>query len=236
MVSDLRWDAQVQNWHKTKTMSTLSKTKSIRDVSTSEIPANCVLERRLGASRSLWARWNAVIGCSVWLWLQIWQNPYTSQHSGNSIRRKWPCYGSCVTHWPLLIVSGSLCLACLTFQQPSTVWTTHCYCCVSIVTLAWSTPFWLGSRPSLPAELSRYCLTVICLQSCRRGLSLDQLLFVMYTADLSRVVMVFYCTSTLTTVKSIFHQLSMTHQFLSLIHIWRCRRIERCRSRWSPYH
>ena len=25
-------------------------------------------------------------------------------------------------------------------------------------------------------------------------------------------------------------------QDLSLIHIWRCRRIERCRSRWSPYH
>ena len=24
--------------------------------------------------------------------------------------------------------------------------------------------------------------------------------------------------------------------YLSLIHIWRCRRIERCRSRWSPYH
>ena len=24
--------------------------------------------------------------------------------------------------------------------------------------------------------------------------------------------------------------------WLSLIHIWRCRRIERCRSRWSPYH
>ena len=23
---------------------------------------------------------------------------------------------------------------------------------------------------------------------------------------------------------------------LSLIHIWRCRRIRRCRSRWSPYH
>ena len=26
------------------------------------------------------------------------------------------------------------------------------------------------------------------------------------------------------------------HYYLSLIHIWRCRRIERCRSRWSPYH
>ena len=25
-------------------------------------------------------------------------------------------------------------------------------------------------------------------------------------------------------------------RILSLIHIWRCRRIERCRSRWSPYH
>eukprot|EP00826_Nyctotherus_ovalis_P014921 TRINITY_DN141_c0_g1_i10.p1 TRINITY_DN141_c0_g1~~TRINITY_DN141_c0_g1_i10.p1 ORF type:complete len:113 (+),score=22.92 TRINITY_DN141_c0_g1_i10:85-423(+) len=24
--------------------------------------------------------------------------------------------------------------------------------------------------------------------------------------------------------------------YLSLIHICRCRRIERCRSRWSPYH
>ena len=27
-----------------------------------------------------------------------------------------------------------------------------------------------------------------------------------------------------------------TFHSLSLIHIWRCRRIERCRSRWSPYH
>ena len=27
-----------------------------------------------------------------------------------------------------------------------------------------------------------------------------------------------------------------TNICLSLIHIWRCRRIERCRSRWSPYH
>eukprot|EP00826_Nyctotherus_ovalis_P039282 TRINITY_DN3766_c0_g1_i5.p1 TRINITY_DN3766_c0_g1~~TRINITY_DN3766_c0_g1_i5.p1 ORF type:complete len:204 (+),score=34.59 TRINITY_DN3766_c0_g1_i5:152-763(+) len=27
-----------------------------------------------------------------------------------------------------------------------------------------------------------------------------------------------------------------TAQVLSLIHICRCRRIERCRSRWSPYH
>ena len=29
---------------------------------------------------------------------------------------------------------------------------------------------------------------------------------------------------------------SWTVHSLSLIHIWRCRRIERCRSRWSPYH
>ena len=29
---------------------------------------------------------------------------------------------------------------------------------------------------------------------------------------------------------------SATVYYLSLIHIWRCRRIERCRSRWSPYH
>eukprot|EP00826_Nyctotherus_ovalis_P034838 TRINITY_DN2936_c0_g1_i2.p2 TRINITY_DN2936_c0_g1~~TRINITY_DN2936_c0_g1_i2.p2 ORF type:complete len:113 (+),score=17.18 TRINITY_DN2936_c0_g1_i2:82-420(+) len=31
-------------------------------------------------------------------------------------------------------------------------------------------------------------------------------------------------------------QLNEYIQELSLIHICRCRRIERCRSRWSPYH
>ena len=34
------------------------------------------------------------------------------------------------------------------------------------------------------------------------------------------------------TVSTLWKMVSM----LSLIHIWRCRRIERCRSRWSPYH
>ena len=29
---------------------------------------------------------------------------------------------------------------------------------------------------------------------------------------------------------------SVNRKYLSHIHIWRCRRIERCRSRWSPYH
>ena len=33
-----------------------------------------------------------------------------------------------------------------------------------------------------------------------------------------------------------FDQSKTTQLYLSLIHIWRCRRIERCRSRWSPYH
>ena len=35
---------------------------------------------------------------------------------------------------------------------------------------------------------------------------------------------------------SMFGNGNSTLQWLSLIHIWRCRRIERCRSRWSPYH
>ena len=34
-------------------------------------------------------------------------------------------------------------------------------------------------------------------------------------------------------ILSVFHKQTLV---LSLIHIWRCRRIERCRSRWSPYH
>ena len=32
------------------------------------------------------------------------------------------------------------------------------------------------------------------------------------------------------------HGIPQGSVLLSLIHIWRCRRIERCRSRWSPYH
>ena len=49
------------------------------------------------------------------------------------------------------------------------------------------------------------------------------------------------CLSTINMAFSYEDQiLTKTHKFtqhtLSLIHIWRCRRIERCRSRWSPYH
>ena len=33
-----------------------------------------------------------------------------------------------------------------------------------------------------------------------------------------------------------YHRPDVPPVSLSLIHIWRCRRIERCRSRWSPYH
>ena len=32
------------------------------------------------------------------------------------------------------------------------------------------------------------------------------------------------------------YTLPVLHKHLSLIHIWRCRRLLRCRSRWSPYH
>ena len=32
------------------------------------------------------------------------------------------------------------------------------------------------------------------------------------------------------------HDVSLQMYYLSLIHIWRCRRSTLCRSRWSPYH
>ena len=41
----------------------------------------------------------------------------------------------------------------------------------------------------------------------------------------------FHCANT---PICIFHQYAIC--LLSLIHIWRCRRRLRCRSRWSPYH
>ena len=43
-------------------------------------------------------------------------------------------------------------------------------------------------------------------------------------------------SSSITSSTLIRSRISETIQYLSLIHIWRCRRIERCRSRWSPYH
>ena len=54
----------------------------------------------------------------------------------------------------------------------------------------------------------------------------------------------FLCNMSLSLTNSVFNQDRYRSQVpntsrvsnLSLIHIWRCRRIERCRSRWSPYH
>ena len=47
-------------------------------------------------------------------------------------------------------------------------------------------------------------------------------------------------TSWFTNIEVLWQQFIVNHDaviiHLSLIHIWRCRRIERCRSRWSPYH
>ena len=34
----------------------------------------------------------------------------------------------------------------------------------------------------------------------------------------------------------VIHSVTCTVHELSLIHIWRCRRSHKCRSRWSPYH
>ena len=46
-----------------------------------------------------------------------------------------------------------------------------------------------------------------------------------------------YVGSLLSVSPSVFRDLLLRSLFLlSLIHIWRCRRPSRCRSRWSPYH
>ena len=39
--------------------------------------------------------------------------------------------------------------------------------------------------------------------------------------------------TTILTLEKLFQE---QNQYLSLIHIWRCRRSTLCRSRWSPYH
>ena len=48
------------------------------------------------------------------------------------------------------------------------------------------------------------------------------------------------CTPEVITIsafrQAIYHFLFVACCYLSLIHIWRCRRSYACRSRWSPYH
>ena len=46
------------------------------------------------------------------------------------------------------------------------------------------------------------------------------------------------CRASLLTCHALWHAAKSQHKclYLSLIHIWRCRRASMCRSRWSPYH
>ena len=50
---------------------------------------------------------------------------------------------------------------------------------------------------------------------------------------------VLVCLTFLCAAIAVIHRLwsyDLTALYLSLIHIWRCRRLLTCRSRWSPYH
>ena len=47
---------------------------------------------------------------------------------------------------------------------------------------------------------------------------------------------IFLCFCSIVSYLLIDKTIALTLQVLSLIHIWRCRRLLTCRSRWSPYH
>ena len=50
------------------------------------------------------------------------------------------------------------------------------------------------------------------------------------------IIVIFWNKITFILGRWSFCYLTITVLFLSLIHIWRCRRSYACRSRWSPYH
>ena len=56
--------------------------------------------------------------------------------------------------------------------------------------------------------------------------------FAFFSWTSERAVYMFSCTRT----DSWSRSKVLTSLTLSLIHIWRCRRLLTCRSRWSPYH
>ena len=70
-------------------------------------------------------------------------------------------------------------------------------------------------------------------QGLQRTRLLDILTLIIQTTMKNTEMAVALAAATCTNVQQIMVADTV---FLSLIHIWRCRRIERCRSRWSPYH
>ena len=74
-------------------------------------------------------------------------------------------------------------------------------------------------RPQTPPPLSSY-------------VQRTTLRNILITHNISTLHLTFRCNAQL----SNFCMCWLCTLCLSLIHIWRCRRIERCRSRWSPYH
>ena len=120
---------------------------------------------------------------------------------------------------------------------PRTIWLITSYNCVAVhtmVELKMTGNCMKGSRPLLSFD------TVCCstTQHCPVNYSIS------FTIDCfcSRLAVDYFTTggNIIRTAVCwiVWHNVhSQQHTYmLSLIHIWRCRRIERCRSRWSPYH
>ena len=87
--------------------------------------------------------------------------------------------------------------------------------------------FALVQQPSIVVSLVSACLSTL-ISSLYRGND------ILHTFNICSSEMYTYILSIMCIC--VFYIVGFIVLYLSLIHIWRCRRIERCRSRWSPYH
>ena len=145
----------------------------------------------------------------------------------------WPYYclmGTSNVVGKLRYFSFSACYYIFLSQKPAgRVWTSHqtraifwpqnrsktCFC------PKWPIAGLIYTIISVRKLLTKILLSIILYGWCLARLNVAILLFIGHIQRCRKIaILLIFCLSL----------------YLSIIHIWRCRRIERCRSRWSPYH
>ena len=106
----------------------------------------------------------------------------------------------------------------------------------------WQTIVWLSLLRKAKTECVSCWLTTYCLTKCSDKSSFEIAIGLQANICVTKSYLQSvenFCRLGESSAAGSFHvgpQCCKQELFLSLIHIWRCRRYSLCRSRWSPYH
>ena len=96
--------------------------------------------------------------------------------------------------------------------------------------------FMLESLQRLLFQLSAFHFCVCSFKWCSVMPTASSMFKVWHSVAAIRSVTVLQSWEETKTFSTLLFVSSLARKLLSLIHIWRCRRLLTCRSRWSPYH